>query len=46
MSLQRVFESDIYELNVVGRHIYGSVQQSMKRRSWSANNTSIAEMMS
>ena len=34
------------ELNAVGRHIFGYVQWSMKSRSRSANNTSIAEIMS
>ena len=34
------------KLNAVDRHIFGYVQWSMKSRSRSANNTSIAEIMS
>ena len=46
MSAQRVFESLRNGAKCTGCHIFGCVHLSMKSRSRSANNTSIAEMMS
>ena len=46
MSSQKVFESLRNRAYAAGRHIFGYVQWGMKSRSRSANNTSIAEIMS